>query len=257
VSGRLEGRVILVTGGARGIGGAACTLAAREGAAVVVADILDAEGEALAAGIRSRGGRALYARLDVSREEAWAEAMERAARELGGLHALVNNAAIARDGDLEQETLEGWNRVLAVNLTGSWLGMKAAIPLLRRAGGGAIVNVSSIYGAIGGNGAAAAYHATKGALRIMTKNAAIRYAREGIRVNSLHPGFIDTPMIAPFMKDAAGQKSGMAQWIETMTPMGRVGTPEEVAEVIVFLASPAASYMTGSEVYVDGGWTAA
>ncbi|HET7496893.1 MAG TPA: SDR family NAD(P)-dependent oxidoreductase, partial [Candidatus Eisenbacteria bacterium] len=164
MSGRLEGRVILITGGARGIGGAACALAAREGAAVAVADILDAEGEALAAAIRSRGGRALYVRLDVSREEAWAEAMERTARELGGLHALVNNAAIARDGDLEQETLEGWNKVLSVNLTGSWLGMKAAVPLLRRSGGGAIVNVSSIYGAIGGNGAAAAYHATKGAL---------------------------------------------------------------------------------------------
>jgi NAD(P)-dependent dehydrogenase (short-subunit alcohol dehydrogenase family) len=183
--------------------------------------------------------------------------MERTARELSGLHALVNNAAIARDGDLEQETLEGWNRVLGVNLTGSWLGMKAALPLLRRSGGGAIVNVSSIYGAIGGNGAAAAYHATKGALRVMTKNAAIRYAKEGIRVNSLHPGFIDTPMIAPFMKDAAGQKSGMARWIETMTPMGRVGTPEEVAEVIVFLASPAASYITGQTLPVDGGYSIA
>jgi NAD(P)-dependent dehydrogenase (short-subunit alcohol dehydrogenase family) len=257
MSGRLEGRVILITGAARGIGAAACEVAAREGAAVVAADLLDGEGEALASAIRAKGGRAIYLRLDVSREPDWAAAMERIQRELGGLHALVNNAAIARDGDLEQETLEGWNRVLAVNLTGSWLGMKAAAPLLRRSGGGAIVNVSSIYGAIGGNGAAAAYHASKGALRIMTKNAAIRYAKEGIRVNSLHPGFIDTPMIAPFMKDASGAKSGMAQWIETMTPMGRVGTPAEVAEVIVFLASGAASYMTGAEVYVDGGWTAA
>lgn len=257
MSGLLEGRVLLITGGARGIGAAACEAAAREGAAVVVADILDGEGEALASALRSRGSRAIYVRLDVSREEEWAVAMERTAREFGGLHALVNNAAIARDGDLEQETLEGWNRVLAVNLTGSWLGMKAAIPMFRMAGGGAIVNVSSIYGAIGGNGAAAAYHATKGALRIMTKNAAIRYAREGIRVNSIHPGFIETPMIAPFMKDESGETSRMAQWIETMTPMGRVGAPAEVAEVIVFLASGAASYMTGSEVYVDGGWTAA
>lgn len=257
MSGRLEGRAVAITGGARGIGGAACELAAREGAAVLIADILNAEGEALAAAIRSRGARAIYARLDVSSEKDWADAMARAERELGGLHALVNNAAIARDGDVEQETLEGWNRLLAVNLTGCWLGMRAALPLLRRSGGGSIVNVSSIYGAIGGSGAAAAYHASKGALRILTKNAAIRYAKEGIRVNSIHPGFIETPMIESYLRDESRAKSRMAAWIEAMTPMGRVGTPAEVAEAIVFLASPAASYMTGSEVYVDGGWTAA
>lgn len=257
MSGRLEGRVMLVTGGSRGIGAATCAVASREGAAVVVADILDAEGEALAARLRSAGARALYARLDVSHEEDWAAAMRRAERELGGLDALVNNAAIARDGDMEQETLEGWNRVLAVNLTGSWLGMRAALPLLRLRRGASIVNVSSIYGVMGGTGYAAAYHATKGALRVMTKNAAIRYARDGIRVNSIHPAFIDTPMIAPVMTDESGAKSKMAAWIERRTPMRRVGRPEEVAEVIVFLASDAASYMTGSEVYVDGGWTAA
>ena len=257
MSGRLEGRVVLVTGGARGIGAATCELAAREGASVVITDVLDAEGKALAEAIRASGGRAAYVPLDVSREEAWSAAMERTEREFGSLHALVNNAAIARDGNVEEETLEGWNRVLAVNLTGSWLGMKAALPLLRRAGGGSIVNVASIYGTVGGNGAAAAYHATKGAMRVMTKNAALRYAREKIRVNSIHPGFIDTPMIAPFLKDEAGNQSRMAQWIEAMTPLKRVGTPAEVAEVIVFVASDAASYMTGSEVYVDGGWTAA
>lgn len=257
MSGRLAGRVVLVTGGSRGIGAATCTAAAREGAAVLITDVLDAEGEALAGTIRASAGRATYARLDVSREDSWMAAVERATGEFGALHALVNNAAIARDGDLEQETLEGWNQVLAVNLTGSWLGMKCCVPALRRAGGGSIVNVSSIYGTIGGNGAAAAYQATKGALRILTKNAAIRYAREGIRVNSIHPGFIDTPMIAPFMKDETGMKSRMASWIESMTPMGRVGKPEEIAEVIVFLASDASSYMTGSEVYADGGWTAA
>lgn len=257
MSGRLEGRVVLVTGGARGIGAATCELAAREGASVVITDVLDAEGKSLAEAIRASGGRAAYVPLDVSREEAWSAAMERTEREFGALHALVNNAAIARDGDVEEETLEGWNQVLAVNLTGSWLGMKAALPLLRRAGGGSIVNVASIYGTVGGNGAAAAYHATKGAMRVMTKNAALRYAREKIRVNSIHPGFIDTPMIAPFLKDEAGNRSRMAQWIEAMTPLKRVGTPAEVAEVVVFVASDAASYMTGSEVYVDGGWTAA
>lgn len=257
MNGRLEGRLVLVTGGARGIGAATCDLAAREGAAVLVADVLDGEGEALAASIRGRGGRAVYVHVDVAREADWQAALARAEREFGGLHAVVNNAAIARDGHIEEETLEGWNQLMAVNLTGSWLGMKLSAPLLRRSGSGAVVNVSSIYGVIGGNGAAAAYHASKGALRILTKNAAIHYAKEGIRVNSIHPGFIETPMIAPFMKDEAGKKSGMAAWIETMTPMGRVGTPAEVAEAIVFLISPAASYMTGSEVYVDGGWTAA
>ncbi|MGE5180064.1 MAG: SDR family NAD(P)-dependent oxidoreductase [Bacteroidota bacterium] len=257
MSGRLEGRAMLVTGGARGIGASTGAVAVREGAAVLVADILDAEGEALAARLRGSGARAVYARLDVSREEDWAAAMRRAERELGGLDTLVNNAAIARDGDLEEETLEGWNRVLAVNLTGAWLGMKSALPLLRRRPGGSIVNVSSIYGIMGGTGYAAAYHATKGALRVMTKNAAIRYARDGIRVNSVHPAFIDTPMIAPVMTTETGEKSQMAQWILRRTPMRRVGRPEEVAEVIVFLASGAASYMTGSEVLVDGGWSAA
>lgn len=257
MSGRLAGRVLLVTGGARGIGAATCRVAAREGAAVVATDVIDGEGEALAASLRADGARAIYLRLDVSREDDWAAALARTERELGGLHALVNNAAIALDADVEHETLEGWNRVLAVNLTGSWLGMKAALPLFRRAGSGSIVNVASIYGTIGGNGAAAAYHATKGAMRVMTKNAAIRFAGEKIRVNSVHPGFIQTAMIAPFMKRESGEKSRFAEWIERQTPMGRVGTPEEVAEVIVFLASDAASYMTGSEVYVDGGFTAA
>lgn len=257
MKGRLEGKTALVTGGARGIGGAACRTLAREGAAILVADLLDAEGEALAKEIRASGGRAAYARLDVSEEAAWTLGVARAAVEFGGLHVLVNNAAIARNEGIEEETLDGWNRILAVNVTGVWLGMKAALPHLRRAGGGSIVNISSIYGIIGGNGAAAAYHASKGAVRTMTKNASLRYAKEKIRVNSVHPGFIETPMIAPFMTTPDGAKSAMANWIEAMTPMGRVGTAEEVANLIAFLASDEASYLTGAEVVVDGGWTAA
>jgi 3alpha(or 20beta)-hydroxysteroid dehydrogenase len=135
--------------------------------------------------------------------------------------------------------------------------MRAAIPPMRRGGGGSIVNVSSIYGAVGGNGTALAYHASKGALRLMTKNAAIRYAKEGIRVNSIHPGFIETPMVAPLLASTDGAQSPMERFILANTPMGRVGRSEEVANAIAFLASDEASYMTGSEVYVDGGWTAA
>jgi NAD(P)-dependent dehydrogenase (short-subunit alcohol dehydrogenase family) len=257
MAGRVAGKSALVTGGARGIGAACSMLLAREGAAVVVADVLDSEGEALAEAIRRSGGRARYRRLDVSDERAWTEAVAAAAKEHGGLHILVNNAAIARNEHVETETLEGWNRLIAVNQTGSWLGMRAVIPEMRRAGGGSIVNIASIYGTIGGSGDAAAYHASKGALRLMTKNAAIHCAREGIRVNSVHPGFIETPMVAPFLAPADGKPSPMLEFILSHTPMARVGRPEEVAQAVVFLASDESSYVTGSELYVDGGWTAA
>lgn len=254
--GRVRGKAAIVTGGARGIGAAACRLLAREGASVLVTDVIDAEGEAVAAAIRAAGGVALYRRLDVASETEWAAAVGAAVERFGGLHVLVNNAAIARDEDIESETPEGWNRLLAINLTGTWLGMRAAAPAMRRAGRGSIVNVASIYATVGGTGAAAAYHASKGAMRTLSKNAAIRYSKEGIRVNSLHPGFIDTPMIAPFMTAPDGGPSEMARWIESMTPLGRVGAPEEVADVVLFLASDESSYVTGSEVYVDGGFTA-
>ncbi|HEY8731251.1 MAG TPA: SDR family oxidoreductase, partial [Candidatus Limnocylindria bacterium] len=172
-------------------------------------------------------------------------------REFGRLDILVNNAGIGTMADVEQETAEGWDRVIAVNQKGVWLGMKHPVPAMRASGGGSIVNVSSIFGAVGGFGGSIAYHASKGAVRLMTKNAAIRYAKEGIRVNSIHPGFIDTPMIAD-VKDTP-----IEQLILQSTPVGRLGRPEEIGDVIAFLSGPKASYMTGSEIYVDGGWTAA
>ena len=246
----LFGKVAIVTGGAQGIGAATAEAMAAAGAAIVVADILDEEGERMASHLRDIGYTARYEHLDVSEEANWAHVVEKTVAELGGLHVLVNNAGIGTMSDVETETREGWDRLIAINQTGVWLGMKMAAPRMRASGGGSIVNVSSIFGAVGGFGGSIAYHASKGAVRLMTKNAAIRYAKEGIRVNSVHPGFIDTPMIEQ-VKDTPVEQAILAN-----TPMGRLGTPAEIGAVIAFLASDAASYMTGSEVYVDGGWTA-
>ena len=246
----LFGKVAIVTGGAQGIGAATAEAMAAAGAAVVVTDILDEEGESSASHLRDSGYTARYEHLDVSEEANWAHVVEKTVAELGGLHVLVNNAGIGTMSDVETETREGWDRLIAINQTGVWLGMKTAAPRMRASGGGSIVNVSSIFGAVGGFGGSIAYHASKGAVRLMTKNAAIRYAKEGIRVNSVHPGFIDTPMIEQV------KNTPVEQAILANTPMGRLGTPAEIGAVIAFLASDAASYMTGSEVYVDGGWTA-
>ena len=243
-------KVAIVTGGARGIGSASVRALVRDGAAVVITDVLDDEGESLAREICAEGGNARYAHLDVSSEEQWLAVVERTVRDLGHIDVLVNNAGIGTMEDVEQETREGWDRLIAINQTGVWLGMKAVIPGMKTNGGGSIVNVSSIFGAVGGFGSSIAYHASKGAVRLMTKNAAIRYAKEGVRVNSVHPGFIDTPMLA------AVKGTPSERMMVDGTPMGRLGRPEEIGDVIAFLGSDAASYMTGSEVYVDGGWTA-
>jgi NAD(P)-dependent dehydrogenase (short-subunit alcohol dehydrogenase family) len=248
--GELEGRVAIVTGGARGIGAAAVDALSAEGAFVYAADVSD-DGEAVAAELARRGRCVRSVRLDVTDEDAWKLLVADILREHGRLDILVNNAGIGSMEDVEQETRAGWDRVIAVDQMGVWLGMKYAVPAMRACGGGSIVNVSSIFGAVGGFGGSVAYHAAKGAVRLMTKNAAIRYAKEGIRVNSMHPGFIDTPMIAPV------KGTPIEAAITQNTPMGRLGTPQEIGDVVAFLCGPKASYMTGSEVYVDGGWTAA
>ncbi|HLE58234.1 MAG TPA: SDR family oxidoreductase [Candidatus Limnocylindria bacterium] len=245
----LTGKVALVTGAARGIGAAAARELAGMGAAVALTDVIDDEGRALTDELASTG-RAAYWHLDVADEADWRAVTQAVVAQFGRLDILVNNAGIGTVPDVEQETREGWDRLIGINQTGVWLGMREAVPHLRAAGGGSIINISSIFGAVGGFGGSIAYHASKGAVRLMTKNAAIRYAKEGIRVNSVHPGFIDTPMLAA-VKDTPAEALMVAD-----TPMGRLGRAEEVAAVIAFLASDAASYMTGSEVYVDGGWTA-
>ena len=246
----LQGKVAIVTGGARGIGNASVRALVKEGAAVVITDVLDDEGDALARELCGEGASARYAHLDVSSEEQWQAVVDRTVRDLGHVDVLVNNAGIGTMEDVEQEAVDGWDRVVAINQRGVWLGMKAVVPGMKANGGGSIVNLSSIFGAVGGFGSSIAYHATKGAVRLMSKNAAIRYAKEGIRVNSVHPGFIDTPMLA------AVKGTPFEQTMVDGTPMGRLGRPEEIGSVIAFLAGDAASYMTGSEVYVDGGWTA-
>lgn len=248
----LKDKVAIVTGGAHpgGIGGAAARRLVEEGAKVVISDVDDDHGKALAQELG-----AVYVHHDVSSEADWQTAVQTAVQRYGGLHILVNNAGIGTFADVEQETLEGYNKVIAINQTGVWLGMKYALPEMRKAGGGSIVNISSIFGAVGGFGGSVAYHAAKGAVRLMSKNAALRYAKEGIRVNSVHPGFIDTPMLASVKSDDPAMQ-GLMQTILSMTPMARLGKPEELGALIAYLASSDSSYCTGAEFYADGGWTA-
>jgi NAD(P)-dependent dehydrogenase (short-subunit alcohol dehydrogenase family) len=246
----LDGKVALVTGGARGIGAATCRELAAMGAEVVVTDVLDDEGTALTDELRQSGHTAFYRHLDVADEDAWSETVAEVIARSGRMDILVNNAGIGTFEDVEAETVAGYQKVIGINQVGVWLGMRAVIPQMRAQGSGSIINVSSIFGAVGGFGGSIAYHASKGAVRLMTKNAAIRYAKEGIRVNSVHPGFIDTPMVE------AAKGTDMETAILANTPMGRWGSAEEIATVIAFLAGDGASFMTGSEVYADGGWTA-
>lgn len=248
VAGRLEGKAALITGAARGQGAAEARLFAAQGAALMITDIRDEALGALEEELRNSGASVTAMRLDVTREADWEAAVAGAVGAFGRLDILVNNAGILSMAGVEDTTLEEWDRIVAVNQTGVWLGMKYAVPAMRSAGGGSIVNVSSIYGMIG-SGAAAAYQSTKGAVRILTKTAAIQYAPEGIRVNSIHPGVIDTGMVDEEVP------AEFRPVLVAATPLGRMGTPEEIAYGALFLASEESSFATGSELVLDGGYT--
>jgi cyclopentanol dehydrogenase len=248
---RLEGKVALISGGARGMGAVEGELFAREGAAVVLGDVLEAEGSAVVERIRAAGGRAAFVRLDVTREADWTRAVDTAERLYGRLHVLVNNAGIGGGNPIETTTLEEWERTMAVNATGVFLGTRAALPALRRAGGGSIVNISSQLGLVGTDNSSPQYQASKGAVRLLTKATAIQYAKDGIRANSVHPGPIVTAMTERRRADPEQHRLMLSR-----IPLGRYGKPEEVALGVLYLASDESSFVTGSELVIDGGWTA-
>ena len=249
--GRLDGKVAIITGGARGQGAAEGILFAQEGAKVVLGDILDEEGARVEAQIQEAGGDARYVRLDVTQEADWVRGIELAESSYGKLDVLVNNAAIFMPNGIEDTTEEQWDRLMAINAKGVFLGTKHSIPAMRRAGGGSIVNISSIAGMVGNPRSGVAYSASKGAVRLFTKATAIQHAKDNIRCNSVHPGPIDTPMTEESRRDPAQQAQRLAR-----VPMGRSAAPEEVAYGVLFLASDESSYMTGSEMVIDGGVTA-
>jgi NAD(P)-dependent dehydrogenase (short-subunit alcohol dehydrogenase family) len=247
---RLQDRVAVVTGGASGIGKATAYRLAEEGAKVIVTDIGDDAGEVVAAHLRELGHEAVFVHHDVTSGSDWERVVEQALEHFGSLDVLVNNAGTGGLGAIEDVTLEDYERNIAVDQTSVFLGMKIAADALKESPHASIVNISSIFGASGGFGASPDYHAAKGAVRTLTKNLALHWATEGIRVNSVHPGFIETPLL-----DQA-KDTPFEQAMLDLTPMGRLGRAEEVAALVAFLAGDDASFITGAEMYVDGGYMA-
>ncbi len=249
---RLEGKVALISGGARGQGAIEARMFAEEGASVVIGDILDDQGRQTEAELQELGYNVTYVHLDVTSEADWESAVQAAVSAYGKLDVLLNNAGILIRKSIEETTEDDWDRIFAVNAKGVFLGTKAAIPAMREAGGGSIINISSTAGLVGSPNGSASYTATKGAVRLFTKSTAVQHAREGIRCNSIHPGPIETDMIADTLNDPANMALRMQR-----LPLGRVGKPSEIAYGAIYLASDESSFVTGSEVVIDGGTTAA
>ena len=245
---RLDGKVALITGAASGMGASMARIFGREGAKVVVADMLDDEGKRVAAEITQANGAAMFQHLDVTSEAEWQAAIDATLAAYGKLDILVNDAGIS--GSAVEDLLDSaaWERIMAVNATGTFLGMKFAIPLMKAAGGGSIVNISSISGITGQHGIHVGYNASKGAVRTLTKAAAVQHGADNIRVNSVHPGIMP-PMRSSGRTADPETRAKMLQ----LVPMGRAGRVEEVANAVLFLASDEASYITGAELWVDGG----
>lgn len=261
---RLRDKVAIISGGASGIGAETARVFAAQGASVVLCDLQQELGQALAREITEAGGVAEYRALDVRSEDQWIALVAETERKYGKIDVLMNSAGISgrmpgmtvqmagtmTGVGLTEQTLENWNSVMEVNATGVFLGTKSVIPAMQRAGGGSIINISSICGIVG-SFANAAYHASKGAVRIFSKSAALQYAPDQVRVNSVHPGFVDTPLSRPGL---LGNESGKARM--DATPLGRFGKPMDIAMGCLYLASDEAAWVTGSELVIDGGMTA-
>ncbi len=248
---RLKNKVALITGGANGMGESIARLFAREGAKVAIADLLEREGNDVVSAIKATGAEAIFVRLDVSDEPQWLDAVRAIVARYGRLDVLVNNAGISGSVPDRMST-EYFDKLMAVNARGTFLGMKTAIAEMQKTGGGSIVNLSSVSGIVGQTFIHMGYNGAKAAIRVMTKSAAVQFAKDGIRVNSVHPGIMPAMRTSVTMADPAMREKAISE-----VPMKRAGRPEEVAYPVLFLASDEASYMTGSEVVVDGGFLAA
>ena len=248
---RLDGKVALITGGAKGQGREEAKLFAKEGAKIVLGDILDNLGQEVAKDIQDTGGEATYVHLDVTNEADWKSSIKIVLQKYGRLDILVNNAGILIRKGIEDTTTEDWSRIMDINAKGAFLGIKSAIPVMRKSGGGSIINISSTAGLVASPSGSASYTASKGAVRLLTKSTAIQYAHENIRCNSVHPGPIDTDMI----QDSITDPTKLTERMDRL-PMGRFGTAEEVAFGVLYLASDESSFVTGSELVIDGGHTA-
>ena len=254
MAGRVAGKVAVITGAASGLGAESARRLAREGASLVLTDLAEDAGHTLADAINGTGAQAIFLSQDVTDEARWAEVTQAAMDKFGRIDVLLNSAGIGEGEPLLEVTYESWKRVMAINADGTFLGMRAVAPIMAAAGKGSIINISSILGKVGSAGAPA-YCASKGAVLMLTKATALELAPLGVRVNSVHPGYIDTPMVSNAIQ-RSDNGNEMRELIISQHAMGRLGVPREIADGIVFLASDESSFMTGAELVIDGGYTA-